>query len=114
MALKSIRPRIGPAQVTKISPIDKGSGYASLYDSKEWKALRAEVMSERGRHCAACGQSEGRMHCDHIIELSDGGAALDKKNIQVLCHVCHCKKTVNTRNKRMGWQPPARPATPSL
>lgn len=114
LALRSIRPRIGPAQVSRVRPIAKGAGHSALYDSKEWKALRAEVMAERGRRCAQCGQTEGRMHCDHIIELRDGGAPLDKANVQVLCHVCHCKKTVNTHNKRMGWMPPPKPAAPAL
>jgi len=37
---------------------------------------------------------------DHIIELKDGGAPLDERNVQALCRTCHGKKTSIEKQKR--------------
>lgn len=59
----------------------------------------ADIKAMRGNWCVQCGAS-GRIIGDHIKELKDGGAALDEKNIQLLCHPCHQRKTSKERAKR--------------
>jgi 5-methylcytosine-specific restriction enzyme A len=70
-----------------------------FYRSPEWRALVWEILAERGRRCerAGCGRTDGRMVVDHIEPLSQGGAALDRSNLQVLCHPCHQGKGAASR-----------------
>lgn len=72
-----------------------------FYHSPEWRALAKEVKQERGNSCERCSKP----HCypiyaDHIVELRDGGAALSKLNIQLLCASCHTTKTNEARAAR--------------
>lgn len=71
----------------------------SFYQSKEWRSLVADVKRERGSYCERCGSSE-RVTADHIVERKDGGADLDKSNIELLCHRHHAAKTAEARRKR--------------
>lgn len=63
-----------------------------LYASVAWKRLRAEVLDEEPV-CREprCGQPSN--HADHIIALRDGGAPLDRANIQGLCLRHHSAKS---------------------
>lgn len=67
-----------------------------LYQSKEWRDLRQEVIIRDGFKCVECHAPIGvrpKDHAvDHIIEVKDGGAKLDKNNLQLLCVSCHNKK----------------------
>jgi 5-methylcytosine-specific restriction protein A len=80
---------------------------APAYQSREWKALIAAIIHERGRRCEdlACespNRGAGqRVYGDHVIELADGGALLDPDNVMLRCAPCHGRKTVAERNKRM-------------
>ncbi|GEP06432.1 HNH endonuclease signature motif containing protein [Methylobacterium oxalidis] len=76
----------------------------SFYTSVAWTTLRDEVIRERGRRCEApgCGRTGGRVFVDHIVERRDGGAPLDKANMQVLCGACHTRKTAAARARRLG------------
>lgn len=71
----------------------------SFYQSKEWRVLCAEVKRERGKACQRCGSTD-RVVADHIIERKDGGADLDKGNIELLCHAHHAEKTALARGQR--------------
>jgi len=73
----------------------------SFYRSTEWTTLIASVIEERGRHCQECGRTGTRIFGDHIKELRDGGAPLDRRNIRLLCGSCHSKKTAAARAARM-------------
>ena len=73
----------------------------SFYLSPEWRALVAEVKRERGAWCQRCGSTH-RVIGDHIRELKDGGARLDKRNVELLCQSCHNKKTAMARQARVG------------
>ncbi len=75
---------------------------ASVYRSKEWKQLLAQVIAARGRLCQKCGSRSGRIYGDHVIELRDGGAALDKRNVMLLCATCHGAKTERSKRERAG------------
>ena len=62
---------------------------------------------------AAAGQCQGAAHdpakprdgvrlfADHVLELSDGGAALDPRNGRALCGACHTRKTLERRAVRL-------------
>lgn len=71
-----------------------------FYSTPEWRALVARLIAERGRRCEKCGATDVRLYADHIVELKDGGAALDPANIQLLHGACHTKKTIEERNRR--------------
>ena len=78
-----------------------------FYNSPEWRSLMAEIIAERGRicedpHCDGKTHSTGmRVFGDHIIELRDGGAALDKRNVRLLCGAAHTRKTAAARASRL-------------
>jgi 5-methylcytosine-specific restriction protein A len=79
---------------------------ASFYLSPEWKQLIASIKQKRGHYCqhpqhpSGVPRWKGRMYGDHIIELKDGGATLDPRNIMLLCHSCHQRKTAEQRGQR--------------
>jgi hypothetical protein len=49
-----------------------------------------------------CGAVGVRLCADHIVELKDGGAALDVANGQCLCVPCNTRKGIAARAKRLG------------
>jgi len=51
---------------------------------------------------------ERRMFVDHIVELKDGGAALDRSNLWLLCGGCHSLKTAAERTRRTAQSPRGR------
>ena len=107
MALKLLRPKIREASLTKVKPRrTEGGGARDFYQSPEWRALKASVIAERGRVCEGIDvpahgvPTTERLHCDHRIELADGGAKLDPANIVLLCVPCHNRKTAASARKR--------------
>ena len=78
-------------RVARIRAPDKQA--LPFYLSPEWRGLMARLLKERGRVCQHCGRTECRIFGDHRIELKDGGAALDPRNIELLCGKCHGIKT---------------------
>lgn len=74
-----------------------------LYLSPEWRELVTSIIAERGRQCESpgCGRSNCRIFGDHVVELRDGGAPLDRRNVMLLCGSCHTTKTVRVRGERM-------------
>ena len=75
---------------------------ASIYKSPEWRALLTAIIAQRGRRCEDCARTGCRIFGDHVIELSDGGSALDPRNIRLLCGSCHSTKTAAARAARRG------------
>lgn len=49
------------------------------------------------------------MHVDHIIELSEGGAAYDMRNLQTLCRECHNRKRAGLGRKHTSEGEPTDP-----
>lgn len=74
------------------------------------RAWRAQVLERAGRRCEAVDQRghrcskaepEHRMFADHIVELRDGGRALDLNNGQALCFSHHERKSGAERARRL-------------
>ena len=62
-----------------------------LLGRMEWRRLRRMALERDGYACRQCG-ARGRLECDHIQPVEEGGAD-DLANIQVLCRDCHIAKT---------------------
>ncbi|GGA63801.1 HNH endonuclease [Pelagibacterium lentulum] len=77
-----------------------------FYHSHEWRQLMAELYRERGRFCEDCGRGHGRLFGDHVKEIKDGGDKLDKRNVRILCGICHARKTAKARAARAAGQSP--------
>jgi 5-methylcytosine-specific restriction endonuclease McrA len=45
------------------------------------------------------------MFVDHIVELKDGGAPLERSNLWLLCGACHSLKTAAERMRRTTERP---------
>lgn len=71
----------------------------SIYRTPEWRALVARIKRERGARCERCGSTH-RVIADHVVELKDGGAPLDPRNVELLCQADHNQKTAASRAKR--------------
>ncbi len=79
---------------------------APFYLSPEWRELIAFIKQKRGAYCQDANHPtgvprwKGRIYGDHIVELKDGGVALDPRNIMLRCHSCHQRKTMQQRAVR--------------
>jgi 5-methylcytosine-specific restriction endonuclease McrA len=62
-----------------------------LYQSAAWKRLRAQTLSEEPQ-CRAPGCGRPSTQADHIVPLRDGGAPLERGNVQALCLQHHSAK----------------------
>jgi 5-methylcytosine-specific restriction enzyme A len=83
----------------RIAPIPKEAD--AFYTSPEWRTLVDRIKRERGWKCQQCGAHPPvRILGDHIIELKDGGAALDPRNVRLLCLPCHNTKTAAVKRGR--------------
>lgn len=56
-----------------------------------WEETRARIFSRDGFECTKCGDTAD-LHCDHIVEIRDGGKTEDG-NLTTLCRTCHSRKT---------------------
>jgi len=101
--LTNLRPMVPTLDTRAAQPMPKAAD--PFYLTAEWRGLMADVLRQRGRKCEECGTTEGRMYGDHVHELKDGGAALDPRNVRVLCHTCHQRKTARARAERMARRP---------
>jgi 5-methylcytosine-specific restriction protein A len=78
-----------------------------FYQLPEWRKLASQVKRERGYRCEriGCGAAfpgdEWPLIADHIIEIADGGALLDRSNVQCLCRPCHARKTARAAAERL-------------
>jgi 5-methylcytosine-specific restriction protein A len=93
------------AQVETTGPSKQAD---SFYLSKQWKSFRNLLIKERGWRCEdpKCETPRGpwkQIYGDHIIEIADGGAKLDRRNVLLRCGVCHGRKTRDEKLKRAGW-----------
>jgi len=105
MALPTLRPRIGLADLRTAALPPKIA--EPFYSSAEWIALRDRVRREAGGRCQVpgCDRIERGMIVDHIVELKDGGAPLDRSNARLMCRSHHNQKTAVERAKRTARRP---------
>ena len=94
MGLQALQPRVGLADLRTAALPPKIA--EPFYSSAAWIALRDLVRREAGGRCqvAGCGRIERGMIVDHIIELKDGGAPLDRSNVWLTCRSHQNKKTL--------------------
>ena len=79
-----------------------------LYQTPEYRAWRAAVVTRAGGRCEAMdhghrctkAKPEHRMYADHIVELKDNGQPFDINNGMALCSSHHNIKTNAARAKR--------------
>ena len=66
----------------------------NFYHTKRWKHLRDYFLSTSPIcvECAKRGIVTAGQLVDHIIPITDGGAAMDINNLQTLCAACHNRK----------------------
>jgi 5-methylcytosine-specific restriction enzyme A len=91
-----------PTRVAKSRSINTNSA-----DHVRWRDV---VLGRAGWQCQAidggvrCDKRAPthRLFADHVVELADGGAALDPANGQALCGSHHTAKTMLARQRRMG------------
>ena len=105
MGLQALQPRVGLANLQTAALPPKVAD--PFYSSPEWIALRNRVRHEAGGRCqvSGCGRAERRMFVDHIVELKDGGAPLERANVWLLCPSHHSQKTVAERAGRTARTP---------
>jgi 5-methylcytosine-specific restriction protein A len=103
--LKLLGGRIGRLDTRIAHPPRKTAD--PFYLTPEWRRLMDRIIAVRGRRCEdpQCEVPGGRRACrlfgDHVVELKDGGAPLDPKNIMLRCGSCHTRKTLQARADRM-------------
>ena len=105
MGLQALKPRVALANLRTAALPPKVAD--PFYSTQAWIALRDRVRREAGGRCQAsgCGRAERRMFVDHIVELKDGGAALDRSNTILMCASHHATKTAAERAKRTARRP---------
>lgn len=71
-----------------------------FYSSAEWIALRDLERAAAKGICRRPGCGKRGFIVDHIVEIRDGGAKLDRNNVELLCSSHHGVKTAEARAKR--------------
>ena len=73
-----------------------------FYQSSAWRKLRAVKLHQQPlcEECLRRGIMTPAQMVDHIRPINKGGAALDQKNLQSLCHACHNRKSGQERHRR--------------
>lgn len=104
--LRAIKPLLTAIDTRTVKPPPKVADSELL--TPEHRAWREAVLRRAGYRCEAVDdgrrcerQAPARMFADHIIERSDGGAALDPENGQCLCGSHHTRKTAAARAARL-------------
>jgi hypothetical protein len=103
--MRTLKPSISVATLFTAKPLPKRAD--KFYLSPEWFELRDRVRREARGRCErpGCGRAERRMFVDHIDELRDGGEALARANVWLLCGSCHSLKTAAERGRRAAERP---------
>lgn len=97
--LRAAPPRIASAP-SRVAAAPKMA--AKLYQSREWKALRAKRQLDPDYYQAKARARGGRVILDHVREIKDGGEPLDPGNTQWLTMAEHAAKTERAKRKRSG------------
>jgi hypothetical protein len=64
-------------------------------DNKSAGCLKRKLITKRGNKCEKCGKERlnSGLQFDHIIPIHIGGHPYNENNLQLLCNVCHGKKS---------------------
>jgi hypothetical protein len=82
------------AKVLRKKIKQKNSQKNDFYSSKEWLAIRYDVIEKYGRVCCACGARTKSIHVDHIKPRSTyPELELEINNLQILCPDCNRGKS---------------------
>ena len=98
------RPKLASSNRAKVRLPDKRAD--AFYLSSEWRDLMGWIKAHRSNACEDPKHNPGlprsgvRLFGDHVVELKDGGAPLDPRNILLRCPPCHARKTMDERRKR--------------
>lgn len=97
--IKMIKPGLQTAPRQLASPVKLVD---PVYQSVQWQALLASIKAVRGNRCEVPGCTSGHATIigDHIVELKDGGAPFDRRNVQLMCLPCHNRKTAKAARVR--------------
>lgn len=96
--LSMLKPRVATLDTSLAPPPPKVAD--NFYASPEWIALRdAERRAAMGI-CRRPGCGRRGFIVDHIVEIKDGGARLDPRNVELLCSSHHTTKTNAARAAR--------------
>jgi hypothetical protein len=104
--LSTLKPRLGALDYRVVKPAAKVAD--PHYGTPEHAAWREAVLAKAGRRCewieagTRCSRCAPlwRLTADHVVELQDGGSALDPENGQALCDEHHGLKTHRARQAR--------------
>jgi 5-methylcytosine-specific restriction endonuclease McrA len=100
MTLRMMTDRLVVADIGCVKAAPKTTDPA--YATPEHRAWALAVKTRARWQCQECGAVGVRLCADHIVELKDGGAALDVANGQCLCIPCNTRKGIAARAKRLG------------
>jgi 5-methylcytosine-specific restriction endonuclease McrA len=103
MGLPTLGPRIGMVDLRTAALPPKAA--EPFYSSAEWIALRDRIRREANGCCQVPSCNRRGHIVDHIVELKDGGAPLDRSNLQLLCASHHAAKTAAERARRTARRP---------
>jgi 5-methylcytosine-specific restriction protein A len=97
--LRMLRPRVPTMDTRRVKPPAKVA--LPFYSTPEWIALRNQVRAEARGMCQRQDCKRKGYTVDHIVEIRDGGAPLDRSNVELLCQPHHVTKSNAERAKRM-------------
>jgi len=66
--------------------------YSSLYrllPREVWNGLREKIITENGRKCQVCGETEGKMNLHEIWSYDDAEFVQKLDGFILLCEMCH-------------------------
>jgi 5-methylcytosine-specific restriction protein A len=101
--LTMLRPMVSTADTRIAKPppfIPPPKASNPFYSSAAWISLRDRVRREAGGRCQWQGCKGHGRWVDHIVEIKDGGAKLDRANTWLLCSSHHQLKTAEVKRQR--------------
>jgi len=76
----------------------RGSALHAALARRRWQWTRLKVFERDGWRCRRCSRA-GRLECDHVVPLREGGDPWDMTNLQALCRRCHAAKSAREASK---------------
>lgn len=80
---------------------DKPQGRQPKADARDLRAIKEQLIKERGPFCERCKYDKVEiLNAHHIIERCYGGTNA-KENLELLCPNCHTEEHLERRNHRL-------------